>query len=65
MDQTLSDEQRLDKVRPLRMKADKQLREFLSDDQQKKLDQYLAGPHSEMHGNLHGTTAPAGKQPQH
>jgi hypothetical protein len=47
------------------MKADQQLREFLSDDQQKKLDQYLARPHSEMHGNLHGTTAPAGKQPQH
>jgi Spy/CpxP family protein refolding chaperone len=64
MDQTLSDEQRLDKVRPLRMKADKQLREFLSDDQKKKLDQYLAGPHSEMHGNLHGTPPPATGKPQ-
>jgi hypothetical protein len=45
-------------VRPQRYKADKQIREFLSDDQKKKLDQYLQGPHSEMHGNLSGATPP-------
>ena len=56
-DETLSHEQLLNNVRPLRMKADKQLREILSDDQKKKLDQYLQGPHSEMHGNLQGTTS--------
>jgi len=55
-DETMSNEQLLDKVRPLRLNAHKQLREILSDDQKSKLDQYLQGPHSEMHGNLHGTT---------
>jgi Spy/CpxP family protein refolding chaperone len=53
-DKSLSHEERLAKVRPQRYKADKQIREFLSDDQKKKLDQYLQGPHSEMHGNLSG-----------
>jgi Spy/CpxP family protein refolding chaperone len=57
-DKTLSHEERLAKVRPQRYKADKQIREFLSDDQKKKLDQYLQGPHSEMHGNLSGATPP-------
>ena len=53
-DKSLSHEERLAKVRPQRYKADKQIREILSDDQKKKLDQYLQGPHSEMHGNLTG-----------
>src|SRR5207237_6688175 len=42
----------LSKVRHLRMIADKKIREILSDVQKKKLDQYLQGPHAEMHGNL-------------
>jgi len=62
--ETMSDEQLLEKVRPLRMKANEQLREILSDDQKKKLDLYLQGPHSEMHGNLHGATPPATGKPQ-
>ena len=53
-DQSLSREELLDKVRPLRMKADKKIREILSDDQKKKLDQYEQGAHPEMHGDLHG-----------
>ncbi len=57
-DKSLSHEERLAKVRPQRYKADKQIREFLSDDQKKKLDQYLQGPQSEMHGNLSGATPP-------
>jgi Spy/CpxP family protein refolding chaperone len=61
---SLSHEQRLDKVRPLRMKADKQLREVLSDDQKKKLVEYLEGPHSEMHGNLQGTSPAPTQKPQ-
>jgi hypothetical protein len=52
------------KVRPLRMNADKKIREILSDDQKKKLDQYLQGPHSEMHGNLSGATSPATGKPK-
>ena len=57
-DKSLSREERLAKVRPQRYKADKQIREILSDDQKKKLDQYLQGPHSEMHGSLSGATPP-------
>jgi len=60
----LSHEARLAKVRPQRMKADQQIRQFLSDDQKKKLDQYLASPHAEMHGNLTGSPA-ATAPPQH
>jgi hypothetical protein len=53
-DKSLSREERLAKVRPERDKANQQIREILSDDQKKKLDQYLRGPHPEMHGDLHG-----------
>ena len=63
-DKSLSHEERLSKVRPQRYKADKQIREVLSDDQKKKLDQYLQGPHSEMHGNLSGATPPPPRSPQ-
>ena len=62
-DKSLSREERLAKVRPQRYKADKQIREILSDDQKKKLDQYLKGPHPEMHGSLSGTTS-SPQQPQ-
>ena len=63
-DESTSREELLNKVRPLRMNADKKIREILSDDQKKKLDQYLQGPHSEMHGNLSGATPPATRKPQ-
>ena len=62
-DKSLSHEGRLAKVRPQRMKANQQIRQILSDDQKKKLDQYLAGPHGEMHGNLTG--APPSAPPHH
>jgi len=61
---SLSHEERLAKVRPQRMKADQQIRQFLSDDQKKKLDQYLAGPHGEIHGSLTGSSPPTAP-PQH
>jgi hypothetical protein len=57
-DERLSREERLAKVRPQRKQADKKIRALLNDDQKKKLDQYLAGPHDEMHGGLSGATAP-------
>jgi len=63
-DESTPHEELLSKVRPLRMNADKKIREILSDDQKKKLDQYLQGPHSEMHGNLSGTTPPAAGKPK-
>jgi Spy/CpxP family protein refolding chaperone len=63
-DKSLSREERLAKVRPQRYKADKQMREILSDDQKKKLDQYEQGPHPEMHGNLSGAPSSTPQPPQ-
>jgi hypothetical protein len=40
------------------MKADKAVREFLTDDQKKKLDDLEAQMHGAPHDNPHGTTAP-------
>ena len=57
-DQTLSHEEHLAKVGPQRQMADKKMREILSDEQKKKLDQYEKGPHQEMHGTLSGTPKP-------
>jgi Spy/CpxP family protein refolding chaperone len=57
-DERLPREERLAKVRPQRKQADKKIRALLNDDQKKKLDQYLAGPHPEMHGGLSGVTPP-------
>jgi hypothetical protein len=62
--ESTSHEKLLSKVRPLRMNADKKIREILSDDQKKNLDLYLQGPHSEMHGNLSGATPPATGKPK-
>ena len=62
--ESTSHEELLSKVRPLRMNADKKIREILSDDQKKKLDQYLQGSHAEMHGNLSGATPPATGKPK-
>lgn len=58
-DQTLSRDERLAKVRPHRLLADQKIREILSAEQKKKLDQYELGPHPEMHGTLSGTPKPA------
>jgi Spy/CpxP family protein refolding chaperone len=56
-DDRLSRDERLAKVRPQRKKAGEKIRALLNDDQQKKFDQYLAGPHPEMHGSLSGATS--------
>jgi hypothetical protein len=63
-DENISQDELLSKVRPLRMNADKKIREILTNDQKKKLDLYLQGPHSEMHGKLHGAMPPATGKPQ-
>lgn len=63
-DESMSQEGLLTKIRPLRMNADKKIRVILSDDQKNKLDLYLQGPHSEMHGNLHGAAPPVTGKPQ-
>jgi hypothetical protein len=53
-DKSLSQEERLNRIRPLRLNTDKKLREILNDEQKKKLDAYEHGPHDEMHGELTG-----------
>jgi hypothetical protein len=57
-DQSLTQEERLAIVRPQRLKAHDQVSAILSDDQKKKFEEYLQGPHPEMHGNLTGTASP-------
>jgi hypothetical protein len=57
-DKSLSREGRLAKLRPHRYRADEEIREVLTDSQKGKLDQYLQGPHPEMHGNLSGAASP-------
>ena len=56
-DRSLSHEDRLDRVRPLRFKAHDLIRAILNDEQKKKLEQYMQGPHDDMHGNLSGATS--------
>lgn len=63
-DESMPQEERLSKIRPRRYAADKRIRAILNDDQKKKLDQYLQGPHPEMHGSLSGTPPPATGKPQ-
>jgi Spy/CpxP family protein refolding chaperone len=56
-DSSLTNEERLEKIRPQRYKARDEMRAVLNDDQKQKLDEYLQGPHNEMHGNLTGNTS--------
>jgi Spy/CpxP family protein refolding chaperone len=57
-DESMSHDERLGKVRAAREKADKQLREFLNDDQKKKLDQLEQEPHPDLHGDGNAATPP-------
>jgi hypothetical protein len=60
-DQTLTPEQRQAAMGPLFMKADKEMRVFLTDDQKKKLDELKAQMHSGAHDGPSGN-APAAPQ---
>jgi len=53
-DHNLSREERLAKVRPIRYKAHDQILAILSDGQKKRFEQYMQGPHAEVHGKLSG-----------
>jgi Spy/CpxP family protein refolding chaperone len=53
-DHNLSREERLAKVRALRYKAHDQILAILNDEQKKKFEQYMQGPHAEVHGKLSG-----------
>jgi Spy/CpxP family protein refolding chaperone len=48
-DKTLTPEQMHEQMRPARMKADKQLRELLNDEQKKKLDDLESQHHPDLH----------------
>jgi hypothetical protein len=61
-DKSLTQQERLNRVRPLRLSTGKKLREILNDEQKEKLDAYLHGPHDEMHGELTGH--PSAEQPR-
>jgi Spy/CpxP family protein refolding chaperone len=50
----LVEDQRLEQVQPLRLNADRKIREVLTGDQKRKLDQLEQEPHAELHGDLHG-----------
>jgi transposase len=50
-DGSLSSEARQEKQKSLHEKADKQLRQFLNEEQKRKLDQLEQEPHPGMHGN--------------
>ena len=62
-EKTISRDQLLDKIRPLRMSANSKIRELLSDEQREKLDQYLQGPHPDMHGTMQPKAPPAPGKP--
>ena len=53
-DSSLSHEDRMATLHSARLKADKQIREHLTEDQKQKLDQIEHEPHPELHGNIHG-----------
>lgn len=50
-DESMSHDERLEKVRACRYRADKKIREMLNDDQKEKLDQLEREPHPELHEN--------------
>jgi Spy/CpxP family protein refolding chaperone len=52
-DKSLTQEEKIAKVKPVRRKAHEQMMALLNDDQKKKVEEYLKGPHAEMHGDVH------------
>lgn len=57
-DKSLTSEQAMAQRHPVFMKADKEIREFLTDDQKKKLDELEEQMHPGMHGKPGDSTAP-------
>lgn len=58
-DKSLTRDEQLAKVRPKRHEADAKLRPLLTEDQSRRFDEYLKGPHREMHDGLSGNTSAA------
>ncbi len=51
-DESMSAQERMTNIHAERMRADKRIRDVLTDEQQKKLDQVEQEPHPELHGNI-------------
>jgi competence protein ComGC len=51
-DEGVSSQERLVNIHAERMRADKRMRDVLTDDQKKMLDQVEQEPHPELHGNI-------------
>lgn len=56
-DQSLSSEERQASLKPVRLKADKEIRTVLDEDQKKKLDQLEQESHMNLHDDAHGTAS--------
>jgi Spy/CpxP family protein refolding chaperone len=56
-DETLSQQERMQKVGEWRYKTDASIRAILNDDQKKKLNQVESEPHAELHGNVKGAAS--------
>lgn len=57
-DKSLTHEEAMARMHPVFMKADKQMRAFLTDDQKKKLDDLEEQSHPGMHANTGASDAP-------
>jgi hypothetical protein len=55
-DESLSQDERMQQMKPLHEKADREIRAFLTDDQKKKLDDLESHPHPELHEKMNGVT---------
>lgn len=55
-DKSLTQEERMERVRPLRYTTRDAINAVLDAEQQKKFEEYLKEPHPEMHGKLNGSS---------
>jgi len=51
-DESSSPQDRMASVHAERLRTDKRIRDFLTDDQKRRLDQVEQEPHPELHGNI-------------
>jgi len=61
-DESMSRDERMDNVRAVRYKADREMRKMLSDEQKQKLDQLDQEMHPGLHGNTNGAPPPPAPQ---
>jgi Spy/CpxP family protein refolding chaperone len=51
-DENMSPQERMTRIHAERLRADKRIRDVLTDEQKKMLDQVEQEPHPELHGNI-------------